>query len=124
MEPLKIPSAINSMEISLNAETGKLSFTGRSYPENSILFFKPVIEWMEQYITAPAGKTECSFTIEYFNSASRKCIINIFRILSSIHKKGHPITIIWNFESDDESIKEIGEEYKNLFGFDFQFNPY
>ncbi|MFH1003996.1 MAG: DUF1987 domain-containing protein [Bacteroidota bacterium] len=124
MDTLKIQPTINSMEVSLNAETGKFFFAGRSYPENSNFFFKPIIEWIEQYALAPAAKTECSFTIEYFNSASRKCIVNIFRILDSLHKKGHSIIIIWNFESDDETIKEIGEEYQNLFRFDFQFNSY
>jgi hypothetical protein len=121
MEPLKIKPTINSLEVSLDAETGKMLFSGRSYPENSVGFFNPVIEWMENYALHPAEKTEFTFRIEYFNSASRKNVIQLFKILESIHKNAHPVTVIWDFEEGDDSMKETGEEYQNLFRLDFKF---
>lgn len=124
MDALKIKPTQNSLEVVLDADTGKLLFSGRSYPENSVVFFQPITEWMKRYALSPATKTECSFNLEYFNSASRKCILEIFRILESMHKNAHPVSIIWNFENDDDSMKEIGEEYQNMFKLDFQFSAY
>ena len=122
MEVLKIKRSLNTFEVSLDDETGKLLFSGRSYPENSSGFFTPVIEWLHHYSEKPATKTECTFEIEYFNSASRKCIVEIFRILEAIHKTTGTVTIIWNFENGDDGMKETGEEYKNLFKVNFEFN--
>lgn len=124
MDALKISSTIKSLEISLDAETGKLLFSGRSYPENSVVFFKPVIEWLNQYALHPAAHTECTFMIEYFNSASRKNVIEIFKILDLISKSGHPVTVIWDFEEGDDTMKETGEEYQNLFRLDFKFTSH
>lgn len=124
MEPLKIKRTINTLDVSLDAESGKLIFSGRSYPENSQGFYKPIMEWVEKYLQAPAPKTECAFTIEYCNSASRKCIIELFRMLEPHHKTTQSVTVIWNHEQADEGMREAGEEYKNLFKLDFQFNSY
>jgi hypothetical protein len=121
MDALKITPTIKSLEVSLDAGTGKLLFSGRSYPENSLGFFKPVIEWMENYALHPAAQTACTFRIEYFNSASRKSVMEIFKILESIHKSAHPVTVIWDFEEGDDTMKETGEEYQNLFRLNFKF---
>ena len=122
MDALKIKGSLNTFEVSLDAATGKLLFTGRSYPENSSVFFHPIIEWLQRYVQNPAAQTECTFEIEYFNSASRKCIIEIFRILESLHKTNGSVTVIWNYEDGDEGMKETGEEYKNLCKLNFRFN--
>ena len=124
MESLKIKPTQNSLEVSLDAETGKLIFSGRSYPENSPTFFKPIIEWVQRYVQSPAPKTECSFTIEYFNSASRKSVMELFKVIERLHKTTGSVTILWNYEEDDETMRETGEEYKNIFKLDFKFNPY
>ena len=124
MEALKIKPTANSLEVFLDADAGKLIFSGRSYPENGTVFFKTITEWIESYAKNPAAKTECSFKIEYLNSASRKCIIEIFKELESIHQKTHSVIIIWNYEDGDEGMKETGEEYSNLFKLNFQFNSY
>ena len=121
MEVLKIKRSLNTFEVSLDAE-GKFLFSGRSYPENSSVFFKPIIDWLNTYSENPSPKTECTFEIEYFNSASRKCIVEIFRILEAIHKTTNSVTVIWSYEGGDEGMKETGEEYKNLFKVNFEFN--
>ncbi|MBI3500996.1 MAG: DUF1987 domain-containing protein [Bacteroidetes bacterium] len=124
MELLLLKPSNNTLEICLNAETGTFSFIGRSYPENSILFFKPVNEWIEKYIQTPASKTICTFKIEYMNSASRKCLMEIFKLLEPLHKTTRSVTVHWNFEQDDDAMKETGEEYSNLFKLNFQFNSF
>ena len=122
MEALKIKRGLNTFEVSLDATSGKLLFAGRSYPENSTGFFKPINDWLLRYSENPASQTECTFNIEYLNSASRKCIVELLRILESLHKASNSVTIVWNYDEGDEGMKETGEEYKNLFKINFQFN--
>ncbi|MBI4931659.1 MAG: DUF1987 domain-containing protein [Bacteroidetes bacterium] len=125
MEPLKIKPTPTSLEIILDAEAGKLSFSGRSIPEHGMDFFQPVIDWLNAYAQSSDTKeTECAFKFEYFNSASRKCLIEIFKILLAIHRKGCPVKIVWEYEEDDAGMKEMGEEYEALFNLKFRFVPY
>lgn len=124
MDALKIRPTVKSLEVSLDPGTGKLVFSGRSYPENSVGFFKPVIEWLEKYALQPAPSTECTFRIEYFNSASRKNVVDILKVLESIQRGSHAVKVIWCYEAGDDGMKESGEEYQNLFKLNFIFSPF
>ena len=121
MNALKIAPTKTSMEVYCEPESGKLNFSGRSLPENSVGFFKPILEWLLEYAAHPAKHTEVTFYIEYCNSASRKGVIDIFRILDTMHDAGHAITILWKFDDGDDSMREIGEEYRDLFNLEFKF---
>lgn len=124
MEALTIERTRISLAVFLDSVSGVLSFEGRSLPENSTVFFKPILNWVEEYAKSPAKKTQCSFTLEYFNSASRKCVVDILRILDNIHKKEQSVTIVWNYDEGDDNMKETGEEYEALFSTPFEFVAY
>ncbi|MBI3501214.1 MAG: DUF1987 domain-containing protein [Bacteroidetes bacterium] len=124
MEPLIIEPTEHLLSVSLVAETGKFIFEGRSLPEDAKKFFIPIIKWLEQYALSPASQTECSFKMEYFNSSSRKCFSDVFKVLDAIREKGNAVRVIWFFEEDDEELKEIGEAYESSTDLDFQFLPY
>ena len=47
MTPLHIESTKTTPEISL--EPSKLSFVGKSYPENTFEFYAKVKEWIDEY---------------------------------------------------------------------------
>lgn len=124
MEPLIIQPTERYLSVALVAETGKLVFEGRSLPEDGKLFFAPIITWLEKYALKPAERTLCIFKMEYFNSSSRKSIVDVFGILDSIREKGHAVSILWMYEKGDDELLEMGEEYKNLFELEFEFKEY
>lgn len=124
MDALIIESAGRLPAVSLVAETGKLLFSGRSLPEDGRGFYLSIVSWMEHYSLNPAPKTECSFRMEYFNSSSRKCFTDIFKLLSSMHEKGNAVKIIWYHEEVDDEMRDMGEWYQNIFKLDFQFRSY
>lgn len=124
MEPLIIKPTDRLLSVSLIPETGKFVFEGRSLPENAKKFFISIMQWLEQYSLSPAAKTECSFKIEYFNSSSRKCFSDIFKVLDAIREKGHVVSIMWFFEAEDDELRKIGEAYEGMCDLDFQFLPY
>ena len=124
MEALIIKPTKTSLDIDLDPVSGILSFSGRARPENSAAFFNPIIAWMLEYSKNAANRTEVNFKLEYFNSAARKSMAEVFNILEEIALSGKAVIIKWNYDETDEGMRETGEEYRDLFKIKFEFIPY
>ncbi len=122
MDPLNIVVTDSTPKIYLNKESGKFEITGRSFPEESRVFYTPVYAWLEEYAQNPNEETLFEFKLEYFNSSSSLIILEILNILDSIYKNGKKITIIWNHLTIDEDMLEAGEEYSELVSLPFEYN--
>lgn len=99
-------------------EGGVLLIKGRSIPENSIEFYKPVIDWIGDYGVSPKDKTEVNIQLEYFNTSSSKCILDVFKKLETL--TGTDIIINWYYEEDDEDMLEAGEDYQAIIDLPFK----
>lgn len=96
-------------------QTGFLEMKGKSIPENSVEFYKPVYEWLDEYIQQPKPSTKLLVQLEYFNTSSSKCILDIFRKLEALHKSGaSTVAIVWLYDEDDEDMMETGEDYQTI----------
>lgn len=100
--------------IEFDPQKGVLEIKGRSIPENSIEFYKPIVDWLEEYSGAAASKTLVNVHLEYFNTSSSKCILDVFKKLESIHKSNNDVQINWYYEEDDEDMLEAGEDYESI----------
>ena len=100
-------------------DTGKIHIEGRSLPENVSLFYKPVLNWLKNYLINPAPVTHVYIFLTYYNSSSFKCINDILYNLNMIIDKSD-IHVDWVFEEDDQSIYETGKELQAQL--DIQFN--
>ncbi len=96
-----------------NAESGDFEISGRSIPENSIEFYRPLMEWLDLYSENPGTKTRLTVNLEYFNTSSSKCLIEMFRKLEKIVDKSD-IKIMWHYEEEDEDMMESGEDFKKI----------
>ncbi len=114
MDTIVIEGTPKTPAVNFNASTGIIELKGRSIPENSIDFYKPLIEWIEKYGAAPQQKTVVNVQLEYFNTSSSKCILDVFKRLEAIAANGHDITINWHYEEDDEDMLEAGEDYQSI----------
>jgi hypothetical protein len=101
-------------------ENGQLELKGRSIPENSIEFYEPMVSWLEEYATNPQEKTVLHVQLEYFNTSSSKCILDVFKKLEAIKKAGHDVVIKWYYEEDDEDMLEAGEDYQTIISVPFE----
>ena len=90
MEPIIIEGTPKTPSVSFNAKEGILDIKGRSIPENSIEFYKPLVDWLEQYSGNPAAKTKVNIHLEYFNTSSSKCILDVFKKLEAMGAGGGP----------------------------------
>jgi SiaC family regulatory phosphoprotein len=96
-------------------DSGYIELKGKSIPENSVEFYKPVFDWLDLYASNPQASTKVLVELEYFNTSSSKCILDIFRKLEALHESGRSIvSIAWLYDEDDEDMMETGEDYQTI----------
>lgn len=101
--------------ISFDPASGAFEIKGKSIPENPALFYKPLYVWLDLYTLTPAPATALNIQLDYFNTSSSKCIVEIFRRLEQIHKSGKGEAVInWLYDEADEDMLEVGEDYKSI----------
>ena len=120
MENLVIEGSPKTPTIKFNPEEGKLLIQGRSIPENSVDFFQPVYDWIDNYSENPQDETVMDVKLEYFNTSSSKCILDVFKKLEKINSDGSDVTINWHYEEDDEDMLEAGEDYQAIINIPFK----
>jgi hypothetical protein len=113
-EPLRIEPTHKTPKVYLDPDANIFEVSGRSIPEDSVGFYKPILDWMDDYSNKPAAKTQFKFELEYFNTSSSKNILEILKKLEKIYQDGHDVSIIWYYDEDDEDMEETGEDYKAL----------
>jgi hypothetical protein len=105
MERIVIEGTPKTPTISFDMVSGKLEIRGRSIPENSIEFYKPLVEHLEQYAGKPQSATN---------------VLDVFKKLEAIHKGGSATIINWYYEQDDEDMLEAGEDYQAIISVPFK----
>ncbi len=120
MENLVLEGSAKTPAIDFNAGNGKLEFRGRSIPENSIEFFKPLNDWLDGYAQSSPNAIDVHVRLEYFNTSSSKCILDFFKRLEGIKNGGSSdVNVTWYFEEDDEDMQEAGEDYQAIVNLPF-----
>lgn len=114
MERIELESSVKTPNVLFDADSGQLEIGGRSIPENSTEFYKPIFEWLDSYLQSPNSSTEFNFKLEYFNTSSSKCILDVLRKMEKLHVAGNEVVVKWYYEEDDEDMKEAGENYQRI----------
>jgi hypothetical protein len=114
MGKINLEGTNKTPKIIFNEEDGLLELKGRSIPENSIEFYKPLVDALDDYSKNPKNITRVNIHLEYFNTSSSKCILDIFKKLEAIKNTGNEVNINWYYEEDDEDMLEAGEDYQAI----------
>jgi hypothetical protein len=120
MDLYRIEATRNTPEIVLRPD-GNMKIKGRSIHENVADFYKPVTEWIEEYLRNPADITYFDIQLEYFNSASAKYIVSVLHQLRMVALKNKKFYINWFYEEGDEDILERGEYFSSVIDVPFNF---
>lgn len=120
MEKYSIEGTPKTPSINFDLNAGILEVKGRSIPENSIEFYKPLVDALDKYAAGAKPATTVNVQLEYFNTSSSKCILDVFKKLESINKSGSAVTINWHYEEDDEDMLEAGEDYQAIINVPFK----
>jgi hypothetical protein len=119
MEDINIEGSPKTPEVRFSAAEGLFSLSGRSIPENSVEFYSSILNWLDQYAESPLKNTIMDVKLEYFNTSSSKCILDVFKKLEHIKNSGSEVTVNWFYESDDEDMLEAGEDYDAIIDIPF-----
>lgn len=115
MNTLHIKAQNDSPEIIFNPKTNVFSIEGVCHPENVLSFFQPVVDWLDNYLghlkkTNMVIDLKVIFFFRYFNSATYKYLTVLLKKFNEFRAQGSSLFIEWHYESDDEDMKESGEE--------------
>lgn len=119
MKYLRIESTKFTPGILLDPGHFVLEFYGFSLPENSIDFYQPVINWLNEFKTSllqskSEKEVNIIFKLVYYNSSSLRQLLDIFNVFSEMHHLGIPINISWQYDSEDPAMAENGKELADL----------
>lgn len=114
MESYYLEATPKTPKLDFNPDAETFLISGRSIPENSIEFYKPLLDWLDKYVSNPLDSTTFEIKLEYFNTSSSKCLVEIFRKLEKIHDNGSKVTVEWYFDEEDEDMEESGEDFKEI----------
>jgi hypothetical protein len=107
MERIVIEPSTHSPLIDFNPD-GTLLMEGRSIPENVSRLFDPLIDFAK---FLEVEKCTFNLNLEYFNTATSKKLLELFKNLDANNKIGE-ILINWHFEEGDEDSVEMAEIYE------------
>jgi len=124
MEILNIAATDDTPQIILDCQNKQFSFSGRSLPEDVVSFYKPVLEWLDEFEENPVENAEFEFKLEYFNTASSKLILDILLKLNDIYENGTTLKVKWLYMELDIDLQEAGEEYSELIEIPFELVAY
>ena len=110
-----------TMAIDFNSETGLCKMIGNSYPEDAISFFEPLNKWLNLFINNVKKPILFEIQLNYLNSSSSKCFMDIFDLLEEYSQDGGSVKVKWVFQEDDDEIREAGEELLEDMSFEYEY---
>jgi len=102
----------------LDSSTGKLEFVGRSLPEDTATFYRPILRWIEDYLLLKNAKTEIDIKLEYFNTATSKVLLTMLNKF----KESNNVIVNWFHYEEDEDMLESGKEFEELVNIPFSYH--
>jgi len=124
MESIYIKETLKTPLINSDPGEGIIEIKGRSSPENSVVFYKPLFEWLADYVKEPVEKTTVNIQLDFFNTSSSKCLLEIFKQLEAIKNINRDVIVNWFYEKNDPDILEAGESYESMTSLPFKMVPY
>ena len=123
MNTIKMKPTDDTPSVILDAENNIFQISGRSMPEDVNTFYEPVLAWIDEYMEYPNEKTAFIFHLSYFNTASSKLLLDIMLRLEELNEHGQKVSIVWNYDPDDEDMQEAGEEFNEIVDIPFEMEP-
>lgn len=109
MRKLVIEHTKTGPYICFDPENQVYEISGQSFPEDPKEQFAPVFEWLNNELSGINHNINFNLHTEYFNSASNRLMLKVFRILEMHNQLGKVIRIYWHYSDED------GENDGNIF---------
>lgn len=97
--------------IDFNAQTGVCTISGESFLEDTIEFYTPVLQWLEEYTKDIKRQLTLNIKLAYFNTNSARCLLDMLKLLKIFEYEGGKVRINWYCYEDDIEMKETVEDF-------------
>jgi SiaC family regulatory phosphoprotein len=112
-------------------QSGYLSISGESFPEDAHQFFTPLLKWLDEYAQSEYIKDKKQSTqfitkLDYVNTVSQGFILQMIRRMNEIYRRGHKVELIWYYDVD-EGLENENLKFNELiddFAIQVKFIPY
>ena len=121
MKRLEIIPSNNTPHILLDADSNNFLIEGKSFPEDSKEFYRPVIEWMDEYKKTSPKSVKITFNLFYLSSSSIISVKQFLMKIVDLNSIGAETKIVWCYDEDDDDIKKTGEDYEKLTKLTFEY---
>jgi len=101
-------------QILLDADKGLIEISGKSFPEDAVRFYKPILRWIDEYIASPNSMTHLNLKFSYYNTASAKKILELIKKVATIKQTANKLEINWYYEEGDEDMQNAGNDYSSV----------
>jgi hypothetical protein len=124
MNTLTIDRTSDTPAVELDPQKKLMELVGNSYPENAIEFYQPIYDWVHSYFAGASPSLTAVLKLNYFNTSSAKCILNLLTILQNYHAQNRPVNVQWYYDEEDEDMLETGRAFSVDFNMPFDFHSY
>ncbi len=115
MEKIIIEKTTTTPYIKIDPENKIIEIMGKSFPENTHIFYKSVMEKFNELFSNKID-IKVNLELEYVNSSSLKIFFDIFDIWeNSVLLKNSNIEISWVYDIENDIAQEMGEDFMEDF---------
>jgi len=120
MEKIIIKETPRTPSVNFDPDLGLFEISGKSTPENSNVFYGPLLEYLEGYSVCPAGRTVLSVKFEFFNTSSSHRIHALFKKFEKLYMANSEVLIRWFCENGDENMHDAGNDFRTILQVPFE----
>lgn len=106
MQKLTLPATKTTFGVVFDATSAKLELTGNSYPPNAMVFFEPLIHWLEEFVKEKPKEIMVIFRVNYFNTTSSKYIFKMLELLDKYNKSKNKVKLLWYYSESEDDLYE------------------
>lgn len=106
--------------VQFDFEAKILLLKGVSCPDNPLQFFTPIFENLKEFMKSNS-ELNVEMQLDYFNTGSSKCILNLFQIITDSLEDRQNIKVKWITDEGDSELKEAGKIFQEMSGLNFTF---
>ena len=101
--------------VTLDASTGIFEIKGESYLEETVKFYRKILDWIEEYIENIAKPITFNFKLDYYNTTTSRSILDILDLLKIYEDNGGEVKVYWYCNEDElsyieEDIEDLSED--------------
>ena len=120
MDMIQLSATEDLPEINFDGNKGFFQISKRSLPENAVLFYEPLAEYVTNYLKLPQSETNIFFHFDYINTSSTKQLLKIILLFDQL-KHEQKVALNWHYDQGDSDMLQTGRRLEKLTSLKFNF---